>query len=960
MLTETLSPFELAQESFPTISEVVLKLAVETQDRTFGKLGTLLHIILLVDVSKLSHKETAAFEAKIEAALDFLERACMWPKNAGTKGHLTIEGVAVAKCRGLEGALRSFSTTIYRGLKEFSSRSHEVESLLTVLERTAIITDLTPKDLGIDSSSNKNKENIPGYPEHVNETLYLALDLHTSCECSLQHLKSAKLRLDAVEEHAGSKIPFEVLFPASPVHARESPRSEIWHETMIMVSINRPRKKKRNRPLVRIEGIELPPGEFCQHLKTKIGYCIYFNLGFENIDLVLKACNSTEKPVRNAKSTRSLSLINVLYKIGDKMTLKEKFHLAYILAKSVWQYYGSGWMKQPWTHNDIQFLEEQNPMEKSPVSSYSRYYYPNFDNDQMVNAECYLDGILLHRYPNILALAILLIEIIQGRPYDEQNYEPYGFTKIREYYRYAWSLTIGAKLDCHIIYKEVLKRCLDGKLFKDAPFDEDNPRAGIDMRRDIIYREIVLPLKRLLTACTSAPGDKKMLQATDKNISEPQLDESTHGSTDRNNGRYRSSTEVLSNRLKSNPPVIVAEEDMLSDLFRPNTIPGTQLHTSNLDISENRNSRRAERPRTRGDFEIAIICAVKPEYDAIALLVDEFWGDEGDGYGRAPGDYNTYRTGRIGRYNIVLALLPGMGKANAANVAAGFRSSFPGIEIALIVGICGAVPFYKDQEILLGDVIISGSLIQYDLGRRYTHEFRRKTTLSESLGRANADVRGLLAALNTDHGLELLEQRILYHVKDLQERARQRRRNKYEYPGADKDKLFESAYRHKHSPSFNCLTCDRCCTDIDETCDRAMREASCVELLCDENYLVSRTRLEKKLRWAGSASPSEIQQPCVHIGTVASGDIVMRSSQERDKIAKEEDVIAFEMEGAGIWDNLSCIIIKGVCDYCDSHKNKTWQNFASATAAAAMKALLEQYNHRDRSPCPLDRRAYGL
>ncbi|EPS36556.1 hypothetical protein H072_9840 [Dactylellina haptotyla CBS 200.50] len=290
-----------------------------------------------------------------------------------------------------------------------------------------------------------------------------------------------------------------------------------------------------------------------------------------------------------------------------------------------------------------------------------------------------------------------------------------------------------------------------------------------------------------------------------------------------------------------------------------------------------------------------------------------------------------------------------MGKTNAANVAAGFRSSFRGIEIALIVGICGGVPFYKGEEILVGDVIISGSLIQYDFGRRYTNKFRRKSTFDESLGRANADVRGLLAMLKTDYSSELLEQRILYHLLELQKRARRRRGGKYDYPGVDKDKLFSSSYRHKHHPSFNCDACDHCHTDADDTCSRAMKEASCSELLCDEKHLVSRTRLEQK-KLVSASSATEIQQPHAHIGNVASGDTVMRSSQERDRIAKEENVIAFEMEGAGIWDNLPCIIIKGVCDYCDSHKNKDWQNFASATAASAMKALLEQYNHRDKSP----------
>jgi hypothetical protein len=33
-------------------------------------------------------------------------------------------------------------------------------------------------------------------------------------------------------------------------------------------------------------------------------------------------------------------------------------------------------------------------------------------------------------------------------------------------------------------------------------------------------------------------------------------------------------------------------------------------------------------------------------------------------------------------------------------------------------------------------------------------------------------------------------------------------------------------------------------------------------------------------------------------------------------------------------------VIRGICDYADSHKNKQWQKYAAATAAAHAKELL--------------------
>ncbi|KAL2138812.1 hypothetical protein VTI28DRAFT_6195 [Corynascus sepedonium] len=66
----------------------------------------------------------------------------------------------------------------------------------------------------------------------------------------------------------------------------------------------------------------------------------------------------------------------------------------------------------------------------------------------------------------------------------------------------------------------------------------------------------------------------------------------------------------------------------------------------------------------------------------------------------------------------------------------------------------------------------------------------------------------------------------------------------------------------------------------------------------------------------------------------------MKSGEDRDNIARQEGLIAFEMEGAGVWDSFPCVMIKGACDYADSHKSKAWQRYAAATAAACTKAFL--------------------
>ncbi|KFA79703.1 hypothetical protein S40288_10133, partial [Stachybotrys chartarum IBT 40288] len=75
------------------------------------------------------------------------------------------------------------------------------------------------------------------------------------------------------------------------------------------------------------------------------------------------------------------------------------------------------------------------------------------------------------------------------------------------------------------------------------------------------------------------------------------------------------------------------------------------------------------RPSSRNDFEVAIICALPLEFNAVSLLIDHFWEEDGDTYGKVEGDFNTYTTGCIGKHNAVVALLSHMGKVNAAGAA---------------------------------------------------------------------------------------------------------------------------------------------------------------------------------------------------------------------------------------------------------------------------------------------------
>jgi nucleoside phosphorylase len=78
----------------------------------------------------------------------------------------------------------------------------------------------------------------------------------------------------------------------------------------------------------------------------------------------------------------------------------------------------------------------------------------------------------------------------------------------------------------------------------------------------------------------------------------------------------------------------------------------------------------------------------------------------------------------------------------------------------------------------------------------------------------------------------------------------------------------------------------------------------------------------------------------IHYGLIASDNVMMRYGTSQDVLAQELGVICMEIEAAGLMDSFPCLIIRGICDYADSYKNKMWQPYAAATAAAYARELL--------------------
>lgn len=284
-------------------------------------------------------------------------------------------------------------------------------------------------------------------------------------------------------------------------------------------------------------------------------------------------------------------------------------------------------------------------------------------------------------------------------------------------------------------------------------------------------------------------------------------------------------------------------------------------------------------PRDRDDFEIAIICALSLEAECVYDVLDKIWDNKK--YGQAPGDANAYTLGVIGEHNIVLVHLGGMGTIRAAYATGHFKMSFPNIKLVLIVGICGGIPYASaNEEIVLGDVVISKALINYDFGRQYPQGFKRKTDVLDTLSQPSEKILALLAKLELRQHVQSMQARTATFLQTLQQKN-----SAAKYPGVENDILYHSSYNHQHHLPNNCDECSK----GDETCEAAIK-MECEDLGCESRMRVTRERL---------VNVSSIR-PTIHFGIMGSGDTVMKSGYHRDVLAQKEEIVAIEMEGAGV------------------------------------------------------------
>lgn len=201
------------------------------------------------------------------------------------------------------------------------------------------------------------------------------------------------------------------------------------------------------------------------------------------------------------------------------------------------------------------------------------------------------------------------------------------------------------------------------------------------------------------------------------------------------------------------------------------------------------------------------------------------------------------------------------------------------------------------RDIRLGDILVAlpegeiAALVAYDLGKETTSDGFQALRLGYALANPDPVVRSAIGSIKLRNNSQLF----LQHYEAMKDEEHDG--GNFRDPGQDRDMLYETAE-----------------DGTEKLVNRLPRVAS------------QRTR--------------------VWYGPIGSGEKLLKNASKRDELRDKYNIIGLEMEAAGTMNRFPVGVIRGVCDYGDMHKNKEWQPYAAAMAAAYAKAILNEIRPR--------------
>ncbi|PKY09243.1 purine and uridine phosphorylase [Aspergillus campestris IBT 28561] len=644
------------------------------------------------------------------------------------------------------------------------------------------------------------------------------------------------------------------------------------------------RGRSHNRPSV---GNNSPRHGICSTLKR---YCKFKKRLLIEIsqDGSWSNAESSSGRVKDDATAPTLKLAELLHvRKGTTMSSarllrKDRLHLAKCITKSSLYLLGGPLSPEAWRMEEIYVTQDHD----SQTCSYKPYILQKF-TDQMLREP-------KRGSESLLYLGVLLWELLFGRrvtimPDDEEYDDEYQDISLfnalsREESELRETCVEKPFLD-------IIANCLN--IYPEVELDDQE-------LRNKVYWEVLNPLLSYVEAYQSSMSTAKVCRME---TTWPLFQGYAEEHLDPKAGTPKSSPESSSLPYKHPKKDLYSDRGSCRD-YHDVTVESRSSQSlpeesedepynglgkrkmSQVPMSERSGKSRLEPQK----YNIAIVCALPKEHLAVRLLFDEKH--------RKPDipseDSNQYAFGCIGRHNVVTACLPvgNYGTSPAALVIANMKRTFTSIKYYLLVGIGGGIPS-KRNDIRLGDVVVSipegafPGVIQYDRGKRLGNDEFEKTG---SLPPPPHEILNVISYMQSDPGLppEPL-QSYLKAISDL--------RPEYGHPGMEDNKFLQG----------NGLPV------VDES---------------HTSELTNSQRINAR------------DHPKIHYGLIASGDLVIKNAEFRDRLSQRYNVLCVEMEAAGIANVASCLVIRGICDYADSSKSKVWQEYASAAAASYAKLLL--------------------
>ncbi|KAK4445204.1 hypothetical protein QBC34DRAFT_487409 [Podospora aff. communis PSN243] len=503
------SLLQLAHQTFPWLSIQITNIANEKTKPKLGELGSHLCSRLERDVNftrllvelesilsdrrgldKLRRKNDDHFP-RLRALADTLENA----EVDAAKRQQDVEKALRARLKKIKYSI------VFTAFAELSKIVEEDDDVLDVISSQ-------PSRLG--------KDDFVGYEKYAT-AVQKALTKYSSCSCSPSDQEKgeagdsnhwARLRLKPLYRvNEQNQIPFDMVFSASPnptrtrqfewqpvhilVSAAESSRRVQFEQKSAVVK-TRDQPSSSNTDIGGYESID----NLCTLLSSRCDSLLCLKVAKDRLLVLREVTQLVSSHTVQHDASPGLPLGQVLDRFGMRYGMRPV--LAYILAKAVWYYYDSDWMSMGMTNDSVYFMGET---QEDDVTYFCKPYLSLPPDGKRQVEYRHVTG-MLHRYPRVLALGIMLVEIATGRHLATEGHPDHWDAK-----------TVNNKLlrlqeqvnsdefheDCRFPrYKDAVRKCLDPLLFQNAAFNPQKPTENLSRRRQILYDGVVDPLRQLV------------------------------------------------------------------------------------------------------------------------------------------------------------------------------------------------------------------------------------------------------------------------------------------------------------------------------------------------------------------------------------------------------------------------------------------------------------------------------